>query len=102
MASRPSGRATWGRACAEIRGDVEAVVATVATVLSAVGLGLLLRDATFVPLGGICLGLTSGQLLQDPRCHGHPGPQALKASAAVLWDPWLTRWLRRASGRGQA
>ncbi len=62
--------------------------------LSAIGLGFLIKDAVLIPLLVLALGLTLWGLWQGRRCHGRDAPwvlglvgSALTVSGLFLWVP---------------
>lgn len=68
-------------------------VAPVLGLLSAIGLGFLIRDAVLVPLLVVALGVTGRGLWQGRRCHGHRPPMLLGLGGAVLAVGGLYLWV---------
>jgi mercuric ion transport protein len=62
-------------------------------VLSAIGLGFLIRDAVLIPLLILSLGLTLWGLRQGRRCHGRPGPWVLGLVASAVTVGGLFLWV---------
>jgi len=68
-------------------------VAPVIGVLSALGLGFLLRDAILIPLLGLGLGLTVWGLWQGRRCHARSGPLVAGVVGGVLTVGGVLAWV---------
>ncbi|SRR5260370_19240947 len=69
-------------------------VAPVIGILSAIGLGFLLRDAILIPLLILALGVTLWGLWQGRRCHGRSRPlvvgvvgSLITVGGALAWVP---------------
>ncbi len=69
-------------------------VAPVIGVLSAIGLGFLLRDAILIPLLVLGLGVTGWGLWQGRRCHGRSRPlvtglvgSLITVGGVLVWVP---------------
>jgi mercuric ion transport protein len=59
-------------------------VAPALGLVSAIGLGFLLKDAVLIPLLVVALAVTAWGLRQGRRCHGRNGPLALGLLASVI------------------
>ncbi len=67
--------------------------APVIGVLSALGLGLLVRDAVLIPLLIVGLGVTLWGLWQGRRCHGRDGALAVGAVASLITVGGVLTWI---------
>jgi mercuric ion transport protein len=68
-------------------------VAPVLGLLSAIGLGFLIRDAVLVPLLVVALGVTGWGLWQERRCHGRRSPVGLGLAGGALAVGGLYLWV---------
>ncbi len=68
-------------------------VAPVIGVLSAIGLGFLLRDAILIPLLVLGLGVTVWGLWQGRRCHGGSGPLVVGGVGSVITVGGVLAWV---------
>ncbi len=92
--TRASGRATG----AGLVGSTVALlccagVAPVIGVLSAIGLGFLLRDAILIPLLVLGLGVTVWGLWQGRRCHGGSGPLVVGGVGSLITVGGVLAWV---------
>lgn len=68
-------------------------VAPALGLLSAIGLGFLVRDTVLIPLLVVALAVTAWGLRQGRRCHGRHGPLALGLLASVITVAALFVWV---------
>ncbi|MGH7614391.1 MAG: MerC domain-containing protein [Gemmatimonadales bacterium] len=68
-------------------------VAPVIGVLSAIGLGFLLRDAILIPLLILGLGVTLWGLWQGRRCHGRSGPLGAGLVGSLITVGGVLAWV---------
>lgn len=68
-------------------------VAPILGLLSAIGLGFLIRDTVLIPLFIVALGVTCWGLWQGRRCHGNRPPVLLGLGGGVLAVGGLFLWV---------
>lgn len=68
-------------------------VAPVLAIVSALGLGFLLRDAILIPLLILGLGVTQWGLWQGRQCHGRSGPLAVGLVGSVITLGGVLSWI---------
>ncbi len=91
-------RASWRATGAGLVGSAVSLlccagVAPVIGLLSAIGLGFLLRDAILIPLLILGLGVTAWGLWQGRRCHGRPGPLVAGVVGSLVTVGGVLAWV---------